>query len=126
MSAEMELTGMDEILKWAEETGSRVSKAINPALTAGAEPILTELQHTSAFADRTGKLRKSFKVSKVKKKNGKSFVWVGDVDAEAPYTWPLERGTSRIKPHPFMRPAFERQKDNANQIMRDKIKEAIK
>ncbi len=126
MSADMELTGLDEVLKWAEETGERVSTVIDPALKAAAEPMLTEMQHTSAFVDRTGDLRKSFKISRVIKKRDQSSIWVGDVDAEVPYAWPLERGTSRFVAHPFMRPAFERQKESAYQIMREKIKEAIK
>jgi len=126
MGADMELTGLDEILKWAEETSERVSMVIDPALKAAAEPMLSELQHTSAFADKTGKLRKSFKISKVRKKKDQASIWVGDVDGDVPYAWPLERGTSRFVAHPFMRPAFERQKENAYQIMREKIKEAIK
>lgn len=125
MGADMTVNGIDEVLGWAEKTGNNVSKAINPALLAGAEPILTELQHTTAYVDRSGRLRKSMKVSKVKTRGGRKFVWVGDVDAEAQYAWPLERGSSRAKAHPFMRPAFERKKAEAYQIMRDKLKEAL-
>lgn len=126
MGADIELTGMDELLKWADETGNKINSVVGSALQAGAEPILEELQHTSAFVDRSGKLRESFKISKIKTSGDQKFVWVGDVDGIAKYAWPLERGTSRMKAHPFMRPAFERQKGNANRIMMEKIKEAIK
>ena len=126
MGVDIELTGMDDLMKWAEETGRKVSSIAGPALLAGAEPILGEMQHTSAFTDQTGTLRKSLKISKVKTKSGQKFVWVGDVDGVAKYAWPLERGTSRMKAHPFMRPAFERQKGTAQQIITEKIKEAIK
>jgi HK97 gp10 family phage protein len=135
MGADMTLSGTDELIAWAERTGQRVRDAAGPALLAGAEPILEELQHTTDFVDRTGRLRKSMKISKVKNANiagnttmnfqGNVHVWVGDVDAEAQYAWPLERGSSRAKAHPFMRPAFERRKDEAYQRIRVKVKEAI-
>ena len=55
MSAELEFIGMDEILKWAEETGEKVRSVIDPALKAAAEPILSEMQHTTAFKDQKDK-----------------------------------------------------------------------
>jgi HK97 gp10 family phage protein len=125
MAASASLENISDIINELGLMGSNIGKIENEALTSCAQPILEELQNTTDFIDRSGNLRRSFKISKVKKQKGIPAVWIGDIDGNAMYAWPLERGSSRAKAHPFMRPAFERKKDESYRILREKLEEAL-
>ena len=93
------------------------------SLVEAVQPILEDMKNTSAFKDRTGKLRKSLKISKPKKAQYGSgrVVWIGDVDKKANYSWFLEYGDSKRAPRPFMMVAYSRNQGYIYQ----KLKEAI-
>lgn len=101
---------MDGVIEWFERTGNSVNKAIDPALEAGAEPVLAEIKATTAYKDKSGLLRKSQKIGKAKTVKGRRVIRIGDVDGKAPHAHLLEYGTSKMSAHPFMRPAFEKTK----------------
>lgn len=125
VSCEIELLGMDELLDTVEKLGKQGTKAMNKALEAGAEPVLSEIQSTTQFKDRTGKLRKAQKISKVRKtKKGKS-IWVGDVDGEAKYGWIVEYGNSKQHARPFMREAWNRKKAEAQARIKETLAEEL-
>lgn len=127
MGAELDFSGMGELIDELDRMVDNTNKVLNDALKAGAEPILKEMKSTTAFEDKSGGLRKSLKVGKVKtsKTRGK-YVQIGDVDRKAPHSWYLEYGTSKMKARPFMAPALERRKEEAQEIIKDKLKEALK
>lgn len=120
MSANMEVTGFESLIAKIEAMGKVGDKIYDEALIKGAEPILKDLQATDAFKDKTGKLRKSLKISKVKKSKDGKYVWVGDVDGVAKYGWYVEHK------HPFIRPAFEKHKKEIFEIIKQAIAEGIK
>jgi HK97 gp10 family phage protein len=126
MGAEIELLGLDDLLSAMELMGVKMSDGIGPALEYGAEPVLNDMQNTTVFKDRTGKLRKSLKISSIKTKRSQKFVWVGDIDREAPYSWDVEFGTSKMEARPFMGPAMEKRKSETSERIRQKLTEALK
>jgi len=115
MSADMELQGFEDIMKKIEDMGRKGSKAENNAITKGAEPVLEDAKNTTAFKDRTGKLRKSLDISKVKNGKEGKYVWIGDIDKQANYSWYVEYT------HPFLRPAFEKNKDEVFRIIKEEL-----
>ena len=115
----MEVDGFEDLMKKIESIGKVGDKIYNDALQKSAEPVLEDMQDTTVFKDKTGNLRKSFKISKVKKdKNGK-YVWIGDVDGVAKYGWYIEHKT------PFMRPAFIKNKTKIFQIIKEELAEGL-
>jgi HK97 gp10 family phage protein len=127
MGADIELTGMGDLIDKLDLMVANSKQVIDETLKAAAAPILADAQQTTAFHDRSGRLRKSLKISKVKSgKNSRKLVWVGDVDAKAQYSWYVEYGHSNVRAHPFMGPAFERHKEEAYRIIKEKLTEALK
>ncbi|URZ06770.1 hypothetical protein CLROS_021030 [Clostridium felsineum] len=115
----MELEGFDSLMQKLESMGKVGNKIYNEALTKSAEPILDDIQSTNAFKDKSGKLRKSFKISKVKKNKEGKFVWVGDVDGVVKYSWYVEHK------HPYMRPAFEKRKKEIFENIKKYVQEGL-
>jgi len=104
-------------------------QTIKEILTAAAEPIQKDAMQTTAFTDRNAdpnkRLRNNIKISKVtKKRAGYRVIKVYCAKREASL---VEFGHSGkyAAPHPFLAPAFERNQDEAAQIVYDKMKEAL-
>lgn len=127
-SCELELTGMDELIEKLTELGNKGTKAMNAALEKGAQPILDNMKATDAFNDRSKMdgLRDNLKVSKVKTRKSGKFIWIGDVDRKAPYSWYLENGTSRMVARPFMRTAYREEKAKALKIIKEEMAKSLK
>ena len=148
MGVDVELSGMSNLIEKLEATNGRFNTVENKALKAGAQPMLEDMKSTNAFKDQTGNLRKSLKISGIKKKNGVKFVWVGDTDAKCRYSWwvefghSLEQSKKNMSPRdkragkldkvtyaparPFVAPAFERHKREAIEIIKAELRQAIK
>ena len=126
---DFEVEGLDTLLRKLENMGKEGSIIENKSLTEAVEPILQDEKNTTLFKDRTGKLRSSLKISKVKKsKYGKS-VWIGDIDKKANYSWYVQFGSTKSKPHkarPFITQAFERNKDTVYQNLKNSIEKNLK
>lgn len=125
MSVSCDLVGVDSIFRGLEELGKKAGPAQNKALQAGSEIMLTEVQNTTAFKDKSGDLRKYQSISKVRTtKKGKS-IWVGDVDGKVKYGWIVEYGSSTQHARPFMRTAYAKVKDRATREMLNVLKQEI-
>lgn len=93
-----------------EVLSEAMAKMLEPQLADVAEEIAGEARKTSAFADKTGLLRKSIAVRKSKFENGGYIV-----RATAPHAHLVEFGhdmvshagrkVGEVPPHPFLRPA---------------------
>lgn len=129
MICNFEVEGLDTLLRKLENIGKEGSIIENNSLKEAVEPILEDEKSTTLFEDRTGKLRNSLKISKVKKsKYGKS-VWIGDIDKKANYSWYVQFGSTKSKPHkarPFITQAFERNKDTVYQNLKNSIEKNLK
>ncbi|MDF2803060.1 MAG: phage protein Gp10 family [Anaerocolumna sp.] len=120
MADNFEVQGFEEIAKKLENLGRKGKQIEDEAITKGADPILDDAKNTTAFKDRTGKLRKSLKKSKVKNSKEGKYVWVGDTDKEANYSWYVEFT------NPFLRPAFEKNKDEVFEIIKNEMEKGLK
>ena len=125
-SCKIDLVGMDKLINTLSEMGRKGTLAMTKALEKGAEPILENMKNTDMFDDRTGDLRKSLKISKVKTRKSGKYIWIGDIDREAPYEWYVENGTSDKEARPFMRTAYREEKAKALSIIREEMSSAVK
>lgn len=127
--ADIELTGVDEILNKLKQIGTNISRLENKALKNAAEPVLEDARATNAFNDKSGKLRKGLKISNIKKKDGVKYVLVGvdkSDNSKIFYGKFLEFGTSKMAARPFLQPAYEKNKDNIQQTIAETLKEGLK
>lgn len=129
MGVEVKLDGIADILDQLYFMSVNLEKEIEPILQRAGQPLLKTLQETGAFKDVSGKLRRSFKISRLRNsrmnRNGRWFIWVGDVDREAPHGWLVEYGTSRAPARPFMEPAHNQHEAEIFQDIYDGVKEAL-
>ncbi|AGF54797.1 hypothetical protein HMT_33 [Clostridium phage HM T] len=121
MNTEFEVDGLDSIFRKLQNMGKEGAIIEDKSLMESVQPVLEDQENTTMFKDRTGNLRRSLKISKVKKVKGTKVVWIGDVDKKANYSWYIEWGDSKRKPRPFMRQSYDR---NKNQVYQ-RLKEAI-
>lgn len=125
--AEIELTGVDEILNRLQQMGENVGRLENKALKNAAEPVLEDAKANVPI--RTGKLKEGLKIGKIKNKDGVKYILVG-VDrgdnSEIFYGKFIEFGTSKRAAHPFLQPAYEKNKNNIKEIIAETLKEGLK
>ncbi len=127
--ADIELTGVDEILNKLQQIGTNISRLENKALKNAAEPVLEDAKATNAFNDRSGRLRKGLKISNVKNKEGTKYILVGvdkSDNSKIFYGKLLEFGTSKMSARPFLQPAYEKNKDNIQKTIAETLKEGLK
>nr|WP_269205805.1 HK97-gp10 family putative phage morphogenesis protein [Clostridium botulinum] len=122
----MELEGMDSLIRKLEDMGKAGTRVENKALKKAGQIIVDEAKNNVAV--RTGKLKEGLKVSGVRKKGGHKFVLAGiqrGDNSKIFYGKFLEFGTSKMTSKPFMAPAYESKKDEAKEIIKQEIKNAI-
>ena len=114
----------------ADGAGSATAKNI---LLAAAEPIHQQMKANASRDPKiiTGALNRSIRIGPVKKrrKSGKSItIGVHRKEEGAYYATPVEYGHGGPAPapaHPFIRPAYDTRADEAYQIIRDGLRDAI-
>ncbi len=127
MGAVFSVDGFSDLLDEVERMAAAPAHVENEALKAAAQPICDEAKKTTAFIDRSGKLRESIKVGKVKKdSNGAKYVLIATDDPIAHLVEEGHGGPSPAPAHPYMRPAFEAKKGEAVEIIKATLKEALK
>jgi HK97 gp10 family phage protein len=129
---------VNDLLEMARALGED-SPEVEQALQAGAKPIYDQMK-TNASTDpkiRTGRLHGSIRIGRVKARrrySGKSITigvsYTGG--AKAPHAHLVEFGHAGPKPespptppHPFVRPAFDTQKDAAYGEIRKRLNHAL-
>ena len=127
--AEMQLEGMDELLSKLEKMSKNVANKITKdALEASAIPVLEDAKSTSVFADRSGKLRRTLKIGKIKTKNGVKYIEIGiekGDNSEVFYGKFIEWGASNQATRPFLQPALEKNKSKIKGIMLDELRKGL-
>ncbi len=114
----------------ADGAGAPVARRI---LEAAAQPIHRQMKANAAKDPKiiTGVLNRSIRIGPVKKrrKSGKSItIGVHRKEEGAYYATPVEYGHGGPAPapaHPFIRPAYDTRADEAYQIIRDGLRDAI-
>jgi HK97 gp10 family phage protein len=99
-------------------------EGIDEVLKAGAQPILEQAKINAPVG--TGDLKSSLAVKTGSKKSDKHYVTIGvHRGAKGYYAFFVERGHKGPRPappHPFLEPAFDARKEEANTIIRDGLK----
>lgn len=148
---EIKLTGFKELSEKLRAFGPKVTRnGLRATAFAGAAVIREATKQTTAFQDRTGTLRANIiatkrrggdetaatyrvTVSAKKKKyvnnaRNRLLKRVGKkhrINKASMYGRYLEFGTSKMSPHPFLRPAFFANVDKAIAAMRARLVKAI-
>lgn len=137
--ANVEVKGLRELMLALEKLPQEVQKKpVQQALRAAAKPMRDDAM--SRVPRETGTVQKNIVVQRSKLYNGKNFVYgvvlrVRNMSkrlkkskgyAGDPFYWKfLEFGTAKMPARPFMRPAFEGNKDKAIQIIRERLARGI-
>lgn len=114
----------------ADGAGAPVARRI---LEAAAQPIHRQMKANASKDPKiiTGVLNRSIRIGPVKKrrKSGKSItIGVHRKEEGAYYATPVEYGHGGPAPapaHPFIRPAYDTRADEAYEIIRDGLRDAI-
>ena len=114
----------------ADGAGAPVARRI---LEAAAQPIHQQMKANASRDPQiiTGVLNRSIRIGPVKKrrKSGKSItIGVHRKEEGAYYATPVEYGHGGSAPapaHPFIRPAYDTRADEAYQIIRDGLRDAV-
>ena len=124
--AELELTGMGELLKRLEEMGKAASKIEVATLKEAAKPIANDaksLVNVSSIKHRH--IKDDIKIYGVKTNDGIRYIEIGpgkDTNWRAKF---LEWGTSKMTARPFLQPAYEKNKKSITEIIIQKLREAL-
>ncbi len=125
-----ELTGAEELIKQLERMGMRVESVGDAALTAAAQPIAEEAK--SRVHPISGDLTEAIRAGKPRTgRNGRKITigvhrkdWHKD-DYYPAYVEFGHGGPRPAPPHPYIRPALETKRDEANAIIVNTIKAAL-
>ncbi|NEZ47930.1 hypothetical protein FDF74_12135 [Clostridium niameyense] len=140
--ANLELDGIEDLIEKIKDLGAKGIRVENKALKRAGEAInvkaKNELEKSKVHRKnnktfmsnniKTGKLKNGLKVSGVRKKYGTKFVLVGIQKGDNSsifYGKFLEYGTSHQVPMPFIAPAYESTKDEAQEIIKQELKDAL-
>ena len=128
--SDVEISGMDEILKKLKILPDRVQKnVLTGAIRASAKPMIKEAR--SLVPKDKGTLKKSIGVVKRRSKD-KKIVQFSVAPLKKKGGWYahfIEFGTVKMPSHPFMRPAFEKKGnesiDEAKKYMTKRVDKEI-
>ena len=123
----IEISGVDEILNRLQQIGANVSRFENQALGNAAEPVLEDAKANAPV--RTGKLKEGLKISSIKTKEGMKYVLVGvdkSDNSKIFYGKFVEFGTTKMSARPFLGPAYEKNKREIVETIKDTLKEGLK
>ncbi|WP_296969171.1 HK97-gp10 family putative phage morphogenesis protein [Tepidanaerobacter sp. EBM-38] len=108
--ANLELEGIENLIAEVEKLGAKGARIENKALREAGEVVREAIKQEAPR--KTGTLKKSIEVSRVKNKDGAKYVEVGP-GKEGWYGKFLEFGTVKMKAKPFMAPGYEKSKEKA-------------
>ncbi|MFK5937723.1 MAG: HK97 gp10 family phage protein [Sulfurimonas sp.] len=125
---DVKIYGVEEILRKLNKLPEKVMKnVVVGAIRASAKPIIEEAKRLVPV--RTGRLKKSIGVVKRKSKDKDIVIFsISPRKTKHLNGWYgrfIEDGTSKMAPHPFFRPAYEKEGENtiefAKKYMRKRI-----
>jgi len=120
--ANLELEGMDNLLTAVEKMGRQGKRIENQALKEAGEVVKEAIQREAPV--RTGTLKKSIAVSRVKTKEGNKYVEIGP-DKDGWYGKFVEFGTVKIRANPFMARGYETSKGRALAAIEKELKKGL-
>ncbi|WP_233120164.1 HK97-gp10 family putative phage morphogenesis protein [Tissierella creatinophila] len=118
----MKVEGIEDLLVEIERLGREGSKIENKALKEAGDAVKISIQNETPT--RSGKLKTSITVSRVKTKGGIKQVEVGP-GSDGYYGKFLEFGTVKMKANPFMSRGYETSKSEAERIIEEEIRKGL-
>lgn len=122
MLADMKLEGMDELLAEVERLGKAGNRIENKALREAGDAVKQSIQNQTPT--RSGRLKGSIEVSRVKTKGGIKQVEVGP-GPDGYYGKFLEFGTVKMRANPFVSRGYETSKGEAERIIEEEIRKGL-
>jgi HK97 gp10 family phage protein len=113
------MTGMEELFNQLDSLGEDASKALKEAVMKGAEIVREDASRRAPR--RTGKLSQSIIIESAEVEPDYVSVKIGP-NKEAFYGRFVEMGTSKMPAKPFLRPAWDANKENVKKIISDELK----
>lgn len=124
--ADIQFEGMDELFAKLQEAGNKASRIEADALRAAAEPVAEEMKSLVRVGSKNDThIRDDIDISGVKTKDGVKYIEVGPGKKTNWRAKFLEFGTSKMPAIPFMGPAFEHKKKDIQEIIKQKLREAL-
>jgi HK97 gp10 family phage protein len=120
--ANLELEGIENLIAEVEKLGAKGAKIENKALREAGEVVREAIKQEAPR--KTGTLKKSIEVSRVKNKDGTKYVEVG-ANKDVFYSRFVEFGTVKMKAQPFMAPGYEKSKEKAMEEIEKNLKEGL-
>lgn len=122
---DIELEGAEELIKKIEELEGYSGETITKALKSGAE-IVKEAAKSEAPID-TRNLVDNIAVSRIKRgARGTRYVWIGDVNDKAKYSWILEYGSWKLIPLAWLSRSYDKCKKSVVEAMKEEFKKGMK
>lgn len=115
----VDMTGMEELFNQLDSLGEDASKALKEAVMKGAEIVREDASRRAPR--RTGKLSQSIIIESAEVEPDYVSVKIGP-NKEAFYGRFVEMGTSKMPAKPFLRPAWDANKENVKKIISDELK----
>jgi HK97 gp10 family phage protein len=130
--AEVVLTGEADLIKELKRLNLMTDRAVTQAVQIAAQAIRGNAQKSIQSGPKTGRVYEKYKPSRTHQASAPGqapatdtgILWnsivanisgkTAEVIANAEYAAPLEFGTSRIQPRPFMIPAMEKERPAFN------------
>ena len=121
--------GIENLQIKLKEKAAEVEKAMMEGADEAADIVKQSAE--SKAPRKLGNLVRSIDKNKVLNKDGKISVYVGIqkneiFSADGYYARMQEKGTSKMKARPYLRPALDENKSRINSIITEKIREVIK
>ena len=120
--AEMKVEGLDNLLTEVAKLGQEAAKTENTALREAGEIVKDAIKNITP--ERTGRLKRSIALSRVKTKDGVKFIEVAP-GKDAYWSRFVEFGTVKMKAKPFMAPGFESSKAQAMEAIEQELKKGL-
>ena len=120
--ANLDIEGVDNLVKKLEELGRKGSRIENAALKKAGERVKDAIQEETPV--RTGELKRSIAVSGVRTKEGVKHVEVSP-GKDGWYGVFVEFGTVNQSANPFMSRGYEKSKEDAMAIIAEEIKKGL-
>lgn len=116
----------DDLMKMAENMSGA---SVDAALKSAAEPVLRQAK--ANVQTKSGKLADSLTIGGVKTRRGGKYITIGAHKGSPAqeYAGPVEFGHGGPHPagaHPYLRPAYDAEQDNAYNILKSALSDGLK
>ncbi|MFA5558123.1 MAG: HK97-gp10 family putative phage morphogenesis protein [Methanofastidiosum sp.] len=126
---EIKIEGADKIIAELAKKDNKFIKLLEEGLTESANLVRDRAKGNAPF--RTGKLKEAIVSGKPEITENKIGISVGISTSVKPFSKDgyyarfQEVGTSKMRAHPYLRPALDGSKNDINSIMSKKLKEEL-